>query len=98
VCSRARGPDVQLYLGQLKTLLGGRPLSRRGGVSGHWDVDDVFGLLRWQLGNDGELLVQAIRVIGGNAARDVLDLFEAWTAAPRVGLDVPWSRLVGLPA
>ena len=91
-------PDVQLYLGQLKTLLGGRPLSRRGGVSGHWDVDDVVGLLRWQLGNAGEPLLQTIRVLGGYAARDVLDLFEAWTAAPRVGLDVPWPALVGLPA
>jgi hypothetical protein len=87
----------QNYLGQLKTLLRGRPLSRRGGVSGHWDVDDVFRLLCWQLGNDGELLVQVIRVLGGYGARDVLDLFEAWTARA-AGLDVPWPALVGLPA
>ena len=97
-CFLAEESDVQLHLGQLKTLLGGRPLSRRGGVSGHWDVDDVFRLLRWQLGNDAELLVQAIRVIDGYTPRAVLDVFEAWTAAPRVGLDVPWPRLVGLPA
>jgi len=82
--------NVGLYFGQLKTLLARPSLSRWGGVARHWDVDDALNLLRMQLRNEGELLVQATRVLDGCAAPGVLDVFDAWTAAPAVGLDVPW--------
>jgi hypothetical protein len=86
--------EVHFYLGQLKTLL----LSRRrltcpGNIAPTWDVRDVIDLVRRRLRcADAELIVQMIKVIDHSARPDVLELFDAWTAASPVPLDTPWPE------
>jgi hypothetical protein len=93
LCLLRRHRDVDLYLGQLKTLLSAGPLACPGNITPTWDIADVIGMLRRDLANaDAELLVQLVSVLDKRSPLKVLEVFPTWDAAPPLPLETPWPR------
>lgn len=84
-------PDVELPLGQLKTLLVPGPLECRGGIMAIWDIPDVLEMLAARLpAGDARLLTALVEVLNDYAQLPRLDRCDRWVSASPLSLRIPW--------
>jgi hypothetical protein len=81
----------EFYLGQLKTLLAGRPLEAAGNVATTWNITSFIESLRSTLSPTNAALLEALASALNNC-HDVPNLneFLQWKGPPTVPLDAPW--------
>lgn len=85
---------ANIYIGQLRTLLGYSEIPCFGGIDSYWSVDDIIGYLRTKLNEDqSDFLSVIVEAMNDSKCCDALNRFQLWVATPMVSLDTPLSEL-----